>query len=302
MHANIQNLINEILFINPLQASFLQDSLKQLTQEELDGLNTYINFCLSISIDIGYLAKCYDLIVKDTLKEQIFFKKHGKYRYSSYKEVAAKVYLNDDYMQMYMYGLAITSFLWPNHRSLKNFFFKVLPRTKKGKYLEIGPGHGFYFMTSLALTAFDLFEGIDISPKSVEMTKTILKSKLFGEHKNYKIYCKDFFDGDMPLHNYDAVVSGEVLEHLEDPVAFLKRIKQISRKDAFIYVTTCINAPAIDHIFLFKSVEHLVGLINTAGLEVKQKFVAPYFKLSLEETVKQELPLNIALELAHPHE
>lgn len=301
MHSNIEFLISEIIKLNPLQKSFLDDSLKRLSSEELSDLNNYLEYCLSISIDIPYLAKCYDLIVKDTLREQIYFTKHKQYRYSTYDEVASKVYLNDEYMQKYMYGLAITSFLWPNHHAMKEFFLKTLPRDKKGTYVEIGPGHGFYFMTSLLLTAYDRFEGIDISPKSVEMTNSILKSNIFGEFSNYEIYCKDFFDGDMPQNHFDAVVSGEVLEHLEDPKGFLKRIKEISHKDSYIYVTTCINAPAVDHIFLFESVQHLVDIVNDAGLSVKEEFVVPYFKKTIEETVEQQLPLNIALELKHPN-
>lgn len=300
MTSNVEKLLTQIKTINPLQTTFLEESLKELPSEELDTLDAYIRFCEKAHVDIDYLATCYDLIVKDTFKEQVFFKRNKRYRYSSYDEVASKVYLNDEYMKKYMYGLAITSFLWPNHRAMKEFFLKTLPKDKKGYYLEIGPGHGFYFMQSMSLTSYDYFEGIDLSPTSAEMTRSIVSSKLFGDFENYDIYLQDFFEGGMPREKYDAVISGEVLEHLENPVKFLARVKEITHKDSYIYMTTCINAPAVDHIFLFETVEHVGEIVNQAGLTVKDQLVVPYFGLSVEETIEQLLPINIALEIKHP--
>jgi 2-polyprenyl-3-methyl-5-hydroxy-6-metoxy-1,4-benzoquinol methylase len=296
MSPQIHFLLDCIKEINPLQASSVNSSLKDLDSEELELLNSYLKFCLSTGLDIPYIAKCYNVVVQDTLREQIYFKRHGSYRYSSYAEVASSVYFNNEYMEMYMYGLAITLFLWKNHRLVQRFFLKVLPKDKPGNYLEIGPGHGFNFMNAMRLTSFSYFKGIDLSPKSVELTQTILGSGFFGHFNHFQIACQDFLtEHDEKI--YDAIVMGEVLEHVEKPEEFLSKIRELSCPESFIYITTCINAPAIDHIYLFHSVEHLEELIQATGLVIKDRLVVPYEGLTIEETELQKLPLNVALQL-----
>ncbi|MEO5571600.1 MAG: class I SAM-dependent methyltransferase [Bacteroidia bacterium] len=300
LNKNLKALLEEIVVLNKMQKSFIQSSLEALTPEEIENLNIYIDFLVTKeSLEISYIAKCYDLIVKDTLREQIYFLRHKHYRYSTYEEVAGSVYLNDDYMTKYMYGLAITSFLWPQHCQMKRWFSDRIPKNRKGKYLEIGPGHGYYFMDAQKKTSFENFIGVDISPTSIRLTKSILESGFFGKFSNYELKLIDFLAVDLN-EKYDAVVMGEVLEHVESPVAFIKKINKSSKQDAFIYVTTVINAPAIDHIALFTNVEDLDKCVNDGGLKLKEYFLtASNNKLSVEENLKKLLPVNIAMVLEH---
>jgi hypothetical protein len=114
----VNELRDSILGLNPLQSDFLEESLRDVAADELGDLNAYVHFGKSLGLDIPYLATCYDLIVKDTLREQMYFLRHGKYRYSTFDEVAESVYFDDEYMRKYMHGLALTAYLWPNHRAL----------------------------------------------------------------------------------------------------------------------------------------------------------------------------------------
>lgn len=298
MSTAVNNLISEIKLINPLQANFLDNAIAGLSAKDKEEFEKYLQYVLANGIEMVYLAQSYDLIVKDTLREQIFFKRNGRYRYSTYEEVAGSVYLNDEYMSKYMLGLAITSYLWLNHVQMRGFFEAQIPRDRKGSYLEIGPGHGMYFMKSMKICSFDTYEGIDISPTSVKMTNEILESGAFGNFENYKVYEEDFLNLNTDA-KYDSIVMGEVLEHVESPDTFLKKIKSLAKPDAFIYVTTCINAPAIDHISLFTSVEHLHGIITNSGLNVAAELVVPYTGLTLEQSEQQKLPINIAMVLKH---
>ena len=297
---NLKSLIDEIVALNIMQKAFIQSCLESLTAEEIEHLNNYIDFLITKeNLSVSFIAACYDLIVKDTLREQIYFLRHKRYRYSSYAEVAGSVYLNDDYMTKYMYGLAITSFLWPQHCQMKRWFSDRIPKDRKGKYLEIGPGHGYYFMDAQKKTSFESFTGVDISPTSIRLTKSILESGFFGKFSNYELKLIDFLAVDLQ-EKYDAVVMGEVLEHVENPVAFIKKINECSAGDAFIYITTVINAPAIDHIALFKNVEDLDTCVKDGGLKLKEYFLtASNNKLSVEENLKQLLPVNIAMVLQH---
>ena len=293
----IRNLTEAIVRINPLQRAFIEESMIDVRDDELRDLDAYIRFAESVGIATDVLAESYDLIVKDTLREQMYFQRHGRYRYSTFDEVASSVYFNDEYMRMYMHGLAITAYLWPNHRALHRYFVDAIPTDKDGRYLEIGPGHGVFMMCAMRKTGFSQFEGIDISPTSVEMTRTLLGSGLFGNFTGWEIFEQDFFASDMGNGGYSAVVMGEVLEHVEDPGQFLRQINSVSTDDAFIFITTPINAPAIDHIYLFDSVESIEALVSDAGLTVQDSLQVPYPGLSVEESTVQKLPINVAMVL-----
>lgn len=296
--AAVGSLVKEVLIINPLQAAFLETSLRGALDSEIADLGGYISFCEAAGLPLSYLAKCYDLIVKDTLREQVFFQRHRRYRYSTFAEVANSVYFDDDYMRMYMHGLALTSCLWPNHRDIQRFFIEKLPRRVCGNYLEVGPGHGVYMMHAMRFTSYTFFEGIDLSPTSVALTKALLDSGCFGEFRDYSVAQQDFLSGCGSRESYDAIVMGEVLEHVESPLAFLNKIYRLATKNTFIFVTTAINAPAIDHIYLFDAFSSLKKLVDEAKLKVVDYLIVPYLGKSLEESEQMGLPINVALVLA----
>ena len=289
--------LEEIVRINPLQSSFVESSLHDATPEEREELANYIRYCENQSLDISYLAQCYDVIVKDTLREQVYFQRHGRYRYSTFAEVADSVYFDDDYMSKYMHGLAITAWLWPNHREMHRYFASTLPKEKKGTYLEVGPGHGVYMMTAMKQSRYERFEGIDLSPTSVAMTSALLESRDVPDGASYEIYCSDFLKDELKQTSYDAIVMGEVLEHVEEPLEFLQKIRDLASKDAYIFITTPINAPAIDHIYLFDSFAAIEDLVSQAQLSVRDYLEIPYPGETVEQSVEQRLPINVALVL-----
>jgi 2-polyprenyl-3-methyl-5-hydroxy-6-metoxy-1,4-benzoquinol methylase len=236
--------------------------------------------------------------VRDINNEQMYFVKNNKYRYSTFAEVESKVYFNDDFMEKYMTGLGISQFLWQQHLKIHRFFLGKLPCHKAGTYLEIGPGHGYYFIDAMRKTKYSFFEGIDISPKSILLTNTIISSGLFGSFDNYSLYQADItrFNTDK---TYDAIVMGEVLEHVENPLLLLNKIYALANKDSFIYITTVINAPAIDHIYLFDSMGPIEELIRKANFSINDILMAPADDtLSLEKNMKRKFPIVVALILS----
>ncbi len=294
----LKSLVAEITNINPLQSRFIAASLIELREAEHEDLMAYLSYAEKQNLDIDYLAQCYDLIVKDTLREQLYFQRHRRYRYSTFEEVANSVYFDDEYMQKYMHGLALTAYLWPNHRELHRYFSQSIPKNQRGNYLEIGPGHGMYMMTAMRESKYDSFDGIDLSPTSVAMTQALLDSGVFGQFDHYRVFEQDFLDGDSEPQKYSAVVMGEVLEHVEQPGVFLDRIREISTDDAYIFITTPINAPAIDHIFLFDSFESIQTIVLDSGLRIQDSLLVPYPGLTVEESMAQTLPINVALVLS----
>lgn len=293
---NIDKLVSFVVQLNKLQNKFLEYSIHLLSERDLEILDDYLKYCLGNGLSFEFLAEAYDLFSKDTLKEQVFFTKHKRYRYSTYKEIASYVYQNKEYMSKYMYGLALTSFLWPNHLQVFKFFRNKLPKDLKGNYLDIGPGHGLFMMEAMRLSSYINFWGIDINPTSVEITQKILSSGYFGQFKNFTIIHDDFLTWNTN-EKFDAIVMGDVLEHVENPRDFLSKVRNLSTLSSYIYLTTAINSPVIDHIFLFESKEDLINLIESCYFRIQDMLVVPYTGKTIEESETNKLPVKIALVL-----
>jgi 2-polyprenyl-3-methyl-5-hydroxy-6-metoxy-1,4-benzoquinol methylase len=291
--ANVDALVDAVAEMFPVHEGFLIKAIGNAAEDELQRLSDYLAFCQSKGLDNDYLVDSYLTIVGDTLDEQLYFNRHKQYRHSTYADVAESVYHDAEYMNRYMYGLAISTFLWPNHVAMLRMFRAELPRTGGGRYLEVGPGHGFLLLTAAEIGGYDEFLAVDLSDASVRQTETIVRH--FHPDSSVRIRKMDFLDAaDLEPRSFDAIVMGEVAEHVEDPARFLRRIAELATADAFIFVTTCINAPAVDHIYLWRTTDELEEMINASGLDVVKALRLPYEGTTLEESVARELPINVA--------
>ena len=293
-HPQYEQLQKAILERIPIHEAFLVSAYGQLSAAERSELDNYIAFCRGDGIRLDALADAYATIVTDTLREQSHFIRFGRYRYSKYAEVANSVYHDPRYMARYMYGLALTSFLWPNHSAMRQFFLKTLPLDRSGRYLEIGPGHGYYFTLAVKGSSFTSFTGIDISQTSIDLTARILRHQAYGVDDRITLLCGDFLSTANLVGPFQAIVAGEVLEHVENPDLFLARISSLSDASSFIFLTTCINAPMVDHIYLFRSTEEIEDLARGAGLVAKARYLAPYVGKTAEECERDRMPVNVA--------
>lgn len=291
----MSELATEIRRRNPMHHGFVADALERLTPDEVDRLEAYLDFCRSRDLSIHEIADCYLTVVMDTLKEQAFFRKNKRYRFNSFKEAAENVYFAPSYMAKYMYGLAISSFLWPNHLDMFRFFERNLPRKPVGgRYLEIGPGHGYFLLEAAKSGAFSDILGVDISATSVAQTAAIVAHFAPDLAGQVRLQEADFLECDLPRGAFEAVVMGEVLEHVEAPAKFLARIHDVATPNAFVYVTTCVNAPAVDHIYLFRHPSEVEEIISQAGFLISDKLIRPYEGKTLEESLSATLPINVA--------
>lgn len=294
----VEALLERIGVENPMHARSVQAAAAELTSEERRELEEYVGFCAQEGWGVERLAGAYKVITEDTLREQIQFRRTGRYRHSTFEAVSDTVYFDPAYMSNYMYGLALTLFLWPNHLQIVRFFRARLPLHKGGRYLEVGPGHGAFFRHAARRGSFESCLGVDISPTSLEMTRRLLEYDAAIPPARRQLLQADFLEASTLDGNYDAVVMGEVLEHVEQPELFLRRIKALAASDAFIFVTTAVNAPAVDHIYLFSSVDEVRDMAAAAGFRVVDVLATPYAGCSMEETVRNRLPINVAMVLA----
>jgi 2-polyprenyl-3-methyl-5-hydroxy-6-metoxy-1,4-benzoquinol methylase len=253
----------------------------------------YLSYCRSVGLSLEYLANSYNTIVSDTFREQLFFQENKHYRWSHFDELARSVYFDGAYMRKYMYGLAITVFLWPNQVALHDFFIRTFPRGQKGNYLEIGPGHGYYFMQSARLGNFERLLGVDISAASVALTRDVVRYFEIEKKCRAEVVETDFLTFHEENQEYSCIVMGEVLEHVEDPGRFLSAIAGLSGPSTHIFVTTCMNAPAVDHISLFRTGRDVEDIIAASGLRMIEACYVPYVGRTLAECEKRAMAVNV---------
>lgn len=290
---NIKKLFNLIASKNPIHAKYLNKiSFNKEDEKEFENL---IHFYLKRNITLEEQCECYLTILEDTLKETAYFVEHGKYRYKSFDEVKDKVYFNENYMKKYMIGLALSSYIWAAHIKVRKYFNEFLNARNRGQnYFEIGPGHGEFFTKAVKKEKFDYYLGLDLSPTSCKLTKDMVENQVFKLIDKCEFLCKDFFCFEFDK-KADLIVIGEVLEHVENPLLFLKRSKELLSENGEIFATIPINAPAIDHIYLFTHPDEIFTLAIEAGLKIKQYECFMANDYPLEKALKFKNAITMAV-------
>jgi len=290
-------IVRKICTRSPLQKKKLKQYLaakdERFFQEAEEFAIQYIGYLNHEEIPLNYVVDSYLKMCQDMMNCQIEFMKTGKYTIDIHSEAYKEVYNNPERMKSYMLGLAISQFLWPTHYAMYNFFAnnveKLSPNIRS--YLEIGPGHGLFFNKALECLGKDVEAvGVDISPMSISITRSIMEycrtDFLNIEYHNVDILK---FDSDK---KYDFITMGEVLEHVNCPDKLLYKLKELLTSEGKAFVSTCVNAPAIDHVYHFKSVDEIRSEIDNCGLLIKDEKVLPAENLPLKEIEEKKIAVN----------
>lgn len=246
--------------------------------------------------NVHSIIKSYKWMCEMLLEEELHFRRHDAYRFSSFAEVNSLVYQNDDLMHRYMDGLLLSQILWSNHIEVFDFYInEFLASTAHAmNHLEVGPGHGL-FLHYAAQQPRDTIQGWDISPSSLEKTNAYLK-KLGSQHK-VKLRCQDITLASSHYLNdqFDSLVISEVLEHVENPIKILTSLCEFATTNAKMFINVPVNSPSIDHIYHFKTPEEVTDLVESVGLHVEDVHLAPASCLSEASARKIKSTISCAI-------
>ncbi|MBF0474266.1 MAG: class I SAM-dependent methyltransferase [Deltaproteobacteria bacterium] len=254
---------------NPLQKKALLSFLE--TRDELffvraeEFARKLLPLLRDQDITVEYVVDSYLTMCREILQEQTRFLRTGKYSRQTAAEAYADIYSSEKEMTAYLYGIALSQFLWPNHYAMYDFFCTQSRNlTDIRAILEIGPGHGLFLAQSIANFPKADFTAVDISPASARMAETIIK--YFTGYTGCRFLVQDV--NELGDGSFDYVVMGEVLEHLDDPMTILQKIHGLLTTGGRFFLTTCANCPVKDHVYLYDSVAQIRQQIMAAGFAV----------------------------------
>jgi len=263
---------------NPLQRKRIRSMLA--TRDA-----TYWEFAegMSMSLEATFMreagearaaAAAYDELCFEMLREQVRFRKTGVYRLENAADANDTVYSDSVRMRRYLTGLLLTYLFWPNHYELLRLFRRGLDGLGPRLALEVGAGHGLFTAELLRRHPGVDLTLVDISESSMSMTRAFL-SALGASTGSIRFRLTDFMASDLDLALFDLIVMGEVIEHVDDAPAMLRRARDLLSEGGSLFLTTCANCPAADHIYYFASASHIRSLIAECGFTAGHEVVLP---------------------------
>jgi 2-polyprenyl-3-methyl-5-hydroxy-6-metoxy-1,4-benzoquinol methylase len=296
-------LVDAVLAAWPEHEKFLRTSFRDRSSQLLDTTDIIAQLLVTISTAQGriladYAADYRYLCEKIVYPEELYFRREGKYRLSTFAEAVEQVYNDTTVMSRYMNGLFVSDALWFNHASAMNDFAKLyLPGTRAGgSHLEIGPGHGMLLHLALRFGRFERLSAWDVSATSVAHAGNVLE--ILGERDRVSLHLRDLYARETLADEkgrYDTIVFSEVLEHLEEPFAALSIIRELLAPGGTVWINVPANGPAPDHLFLLRSPDEARKIVEAAGLEVIRADAFPVAGSTIERAISQELPISCVL-------
>ena len=268
MKERLDFIVDAISRKNILHSKKIRNNLSKFSGDYFtraaEFLMKYEQILIARGETLEYAVDCYLQMLADINYESVRFLESGSYSSKSFEEVNQRVYANPAIMNYYMHGLLLSQFLWPHHYRVLEFFGEMIQhhRAPVRHYLEVGGGHGLYLAEAIRHLGDQAdYTVVDISESSLQMTKALTSASKV----NYIL--SDIYKFE-PEHPYDFIVMGEVMEHVEDPLSLLTKLKNLLSKQGKLFITTPTNAPAIDHIYLFRNTEEIRSLIRDAAYSI----------------------------------
>jgi 2-polyprenyl-3-methyl-5-hydroxy-6-metoxy-1,4-benzoquinol methylase len=241
---------------------------------------------------LGAAVKGYANFAIDGMRLQRKFNKTRRYEARTYDEASRLVYQNPEYMfGLYLPGILLSHYLWEHHyRQLLFFEAQFAPLIRAAPdcdFVDIGPGTGFYSRQFLAVAPDGSGRAFDISPSSLEYSRRHVEA--FGYGDRWTSEQRDVVTSPAG-RRWPFLLNVEVLEHLEDPLTFLRALREMLEPDGKAFITAAVTAPNEDHIYLYNTPEEVREQLEEAGFRV----CAEQFDRAYEPQGDEPVPINAA--------
>ncbi len=225
--------------------------------------------------------------------------KTGHYLYSTFEEVEHNVY-NDPQRSLagapYIWALYFTQIFWITHGRLWQFFLRDFTPTglAQGRVLEVPSGNGLFLTHFLLRNSGWQGVGVDLSETSIAFTDRVATLNKVRERADIR---KQNFFSLSAEERFDRIICGEFLEHVEDPLSVLHKLKAQLQPDGRVFLTAAVWAANIDHIYLYQSAQEVRRHIAQGGFVIERELVQNVFADRQPEEAKT--PINYSAILRH---
>lgn len=221
-------------------------------------------------------ARGYSKFAMHSMRLQAVFERERAYPAKTHAQASEEVYFNERHMrEEYLPGLLLSHFLWPHHyRQLQFFdtaFVGAMRVAGASAFVEVGVGTGVYSARVLQQLPQARGLGLDISPSSKEFAENLTRALGLGER--YRVELRDAVANPLP-QPAPWLICVEVLEHLDDPVHFLRALRTQLAPGGKAFITAALNSAHTDHIYLYRDPEEVHAHLLAAGFHAEQAFAA----------------------------
>ncbi len=210
---------------------------------------------------------------RTVLQEELSFRKSGQYSRTPEDSVAvnAEVYQSTEVMEgYYLVGLLLSYFTWIHHDRMLEFYRTRFLRDggSANAVMEWGIGHGLFALLAARVWPAARMTAVDISEHSLDFARRLFEAA--GETSRVTFVTADILGCDATFEPVDRLICSELMEHVADPRLLLTRISAALMPGGRAFVTTAINAPQPDHIYLFRSRDEVEQLVAASGLIIEE--------------------------------
>jgi 2-polyprenyl-3-methyl-5-hydroxy-6-metoxy-1,4-benzoquinol methylase len=223
----------------------------------------------------------FNAFADEFFERQIDCLRSGSYRAKDYEAVRKEVYVNDEYMASTYYPALLLSYLAsPNYRHILRSLNLILTNWKDrgvSQIIDIASGHGLLLLYALKMLGLATGVSVDLSPVAARFASSLQEATGWGSGR-FSAHTKDMLIAQpSELQGpFDAAICCELLEHIPNPEAFLKRIRGYLVPQGRLFVSAAVRMESVDHLTFFASTSEVTRMIENAGFVILTEMSVPF--------------------------
>ena len=293
---SLHSLLTALLALWPDHGKFLSRSFRDRSDALLESTGLVASMIVKLAgTDLAKLCEDYRWMCDRLQEEELEFRRTGRYRRRTFAEADRDVYANPEYMSRYINGILLSQALWFNHAAVLDLYIRrFLPETPPGgRLLEVGPGHGLMLCMAANQGRLATLTAWDVSETSISRTAQSLERLKISQPVELAI--GNVVEKTSGNRRFDVVTMSEVLEHLESPASALANVRTLLAPGGRLFISVPVNSPAPDHLYLLRSPEEAVELIQHCGFNVTDARFFAMGGYTLERARRADVTISCAI-------